>query len=325
MRNKLQQKSASHDSSNSPGNGLNGSCNKPDLKVVMRLYIFIFVLLLTFGSLAQTMHFEIGMIVTQVVLILLPAIVFLQRYRVDMVQFSRLYPLQIKYVPTIVILAASMWALNMIVAAGLVTGLMEYGYEPIAVLDPPATFQEYLMLLLVLSVFAGICEEVLFRGTIMPSMEEHGLVPAIVFSSLLFALFHITFLNLVTTFILGIVMAVVVIKTGSLWGGILYHMLNNFIAATYLYFAGQQEAASEVDPQDYWVLLPLGIIALVGSYFSLRLLQKQSNREPLLKTRKNWLPRGWFSRYFVIAVILFLIMALLEFAIGFNWLGLTEL
>lgn len=217
-----------------------------------------------------------------------------------------------------------MWLLNMIFAVGMVTGLMELGYEPITVLEPPQNLQEYLSYLVVLSVFAGICEEVLFRGAIMPSLEEHGYVPAIVFSSLLFALFHVTFLNLFTTFILGMVMAVVVIKTGSLWGGILYHMLNNFIAATYLYFAGQQETATEVDPQGYLVLLPLLVIAVTGSIMGLRMLQSQSGMEPLLKNRRGWLPRGWFSVAFVAAVILFLIMALLEFAIGFNWLGMAE-
>ena len=319
----LQENSTGADSGSSPGDDLKGGFKKPDLKAAMRLYIVVFILLLSLGSLAQTLHFEIGMIVTQVVLILLPALWFFRRYRVDMVKFSRVRPLQVKFIPTIIFLAIAMWIFNMIIAAGMVTGLMELGYEPIAVLEPPQTFQEYLILVLVLSVFAGICEEVLFRGAIMPSMEGHGLVPAIVFSSLLFALFHITFLNLFSTFILGMVMAVVVIKTGSLWGGVLYHMTNNFIAATYLYIAGQQEAATEIDPRGLLVVLPLFLMALAGSYFGLRLLHNQSKVEPLLKNRRNWLPKGWFSVAFVAAVILFLIMAMLEFAIGFNWIDLN--
>jgi len=63
------------------------------------------------------------------------------------------------------------------------------------------------------------------------------LVPAIIFSSLLFALLHGSLLSLISTFSLGVIMAVIVIKTGSLWGGIIYHMLNNFYAATYLFWA----------------------------------------------------------------------------------------
>lgn len=297
----------------------------PGLKAVMRLYLFIFILLLLIGSVVQTLHFEIGMMVTQVFLILLPALWFWRRYRIDKIKFARLHPLQVKFVPTIIILAASMWVLNMIIASGMVTTLIEFGYEPIVVIEPPQTIQQYLMLVLVLSVFAGICEEILFRGTIMPSMESHGLVPAIVFSSMLFALFHVSFLNLISTFILGMVMAVVVIKTGSLWGGILYHMLNNFIAATYLYIAGRYETASEIDPQYYWLALPLFLLALAGSYFGFSLLQRQSNAEPLFRNRNAWLPRGWFSLLFVLALILFLLMAFLEMAIGFNWFNLNGL
>ena len=302
-----------------------GQSQGPDLKAAMSLYLFIFILLLLIGSVVQTLHFEIGMMVTQVVLILLPALWFWRRHRVDKVKFARLHPLQVKFVPAIIILAVSMWVLNMIIASGMVTALMEFGYEPIVVIEPPQTIQQYLMLVLVLSVFAGICEEVLFRGAIMPSMESHGLVPAIVFSSILFALFHVSFLSLISTFVLGMVMAVVVIKTGSLWAGILYHMLNNFIAATYLYIAGRYETASEIDPQTYWVALPLLLLALAGSYFGFRLLQKQSKVEPLLRNRKAWLPRGWFSLLFVLAVSLFLLMAFLEMAIGFNWFNLNGL
>ncbi len=294
----------------------------PDLRAAMRLYLGIFVLLILIGSFVQVMHFEIGMIITQVFLILLPAIWFWKRYGVDKVKFARLYPLKLKLIPTILVLAGVMWIINMIVAASLVTGLMEIGYEPIAVIEPPQTIIQYLGYVLVLSVFAGICEEVLFRGAIMPSMEERGIVPAIIFSSLLFALFHISFLNLFSTFMLGIVMAVLVIKTGSIWAGIIYHMANNFIAATYLYIAGQHETATEVDFQAMLALIPLLVVAVVAAYFLFRLLHRQTGGRPLLENRKSWLPRGWFSFVFVAALFIFLVMAMLELAVGFGWFDL---
>ncbi len=296
---------------------------KPNLKVVMRLYLLVFLILLVLGSIAQGLSFEIGMIVTQWVFILLPALWFLTRYRVDRFSFVRLRPLKAGFIPVIILLSVSFWLLNMVIAAGLVSGLMELGYEPIMVLEPPETFQNYLVYLFVIAISAGICEEVLFRGTIMPAMEEHGLGPAIVFSSLLFAIFHLSFLNLISTFMLGAVIAVIVIKSGSLWGGVLYHMLNNFYAVTYLYLAGQEEAATEVDPQAYLALIPLFILALGGAYAGLKLLQKNSVVKPLLEDRdRRWFPRGWFSWLLVFSLLLFLIMALLEFAIGFGWFGL---
>ncbi len=294
----------------------------PGLKSIMKFYIVVFVLLIIFGSIFQAAHFEIGMILTQVLVILLPAIWLLRRYNINLAVFARLKPLQLKFLPTIILLTISMWLLNMGIAVMLVSGLMEFGFEPIVVLEPPQTIQEYLGYVIVLSIFAGICEEVLFRGAIMPSLEKYGLVPAIVFSSLLFALFHVSFLNLISTFILGMVMAVIVIKTGSIWGGIVYHMLNNFIAATYLYFVGQQEIAADVEPGSLLELLPIFILALIGSYIGLRLLNRQSDVKPLLQRGEGFLPRGWFSFAFIVAIIMFSVMAIFELAIGFGWFGL---
>ncbi len=297
--------------------------NKPGLKSAMRLYIAVFVLLVIFGSIAQGLHFEFGMLFTQWVVILLPALWLLRRYGVDRVSFSRFRALRLHFVPVIILLSLSFWLLNMVFAVGLVTGLIELGYEPVIVLEPPQTFQSYLFYLLVLAFSAGICEEVLFRGTIMPALEDSGPIPAVVFSSLLFALFHVSFLNLFSTFVLGAVMAVVVIKTGSLWGGVLYHMLNNFYAVTYMFILGNQETSAEIDPQALWGLLPLLILGAVAAFFSLRLLQNRSGQEPLLRAWKgNLLPAGWFGGLIVAGFLIFLIMALLEFAVGFGWFGL---
>jgi membrane protease YdiL (CAAX protease family) len=300
---------------------------KPGLKPAQFLFLAVFLLLIFIGSIAQAWHFEYGMIITQVFIVLLPAVWYWRRYKLNQVQFSRLVPLEKKYLPSIFIMAASFWLLNMIFAGALVLGLMELGFEPIVVIEPPRSFQQYLGYVLVLSVFAGICEEVLFRGTIMPSMESHGLVQAVVYSSLLFAMLHGSLLNLVSTFSLGVIMAVIVIKTGSLWAGIIYHMLNNFIAATYLYLAGQNElaAAVEVDPRGYLVVLPLAALGVAGAWFSLNLLHRQSGAAPLLKNRSGWLPRGWLYWPFIAGLVIYAFMAFFEIAIGFSWINLPGL
>ncbi len=297
---------------------------RPGLKSAQFLFLIVFLLLIFVGSVAQAWHFEYGMIITQVFIVLLPAVWYWRRYKLNQVQFSRLVPLELKYLPSIFVMASSFWLLNMIFAGALILGLMELGFEPIVVIEPPRSLQQYLGYVLVLSVFAGICEEVLFRGTIMPSMESNGLVQAVVYSSLLFAMLHGSLLNLVSTFSLGVIMAVIVIKTGSLWAGIFYHMLNNFIAATYLYLAGQNEmaAAVEVDPRGYLAVLPLVALGLAGAWFSLSLLHRQSGAAPLLKNRSGWLPQGWLYWPFIAGLVIYAFMAFLELAIGFSWINL---
>jgi membrane protease YdiL (CAAX protease family) len=296
---------------------------KPDLKSAQLLFLVVFLLLIIFGSMAQAWHFQYGMIITQLFIILLPALVYWKRFKPAQSSFSRFASLKIKYLPAILIMAVSFWVINMVFATGLVFGLMEIGYEPIVAIEPPQTLQQYLSYIVVLVIFAGICEEVLFRGTIMPAMEDHGLVAAIVYSSLLFALLHVSLLNLVSTFVLGVVMAVIVIKTGSIWGAIIYHMINNFIAATYLYIAGQYETTAEVELQGLLALLPFFILGLVGAWLGLRLLHRQSGSAILLRNGEQWLPKGWFAWPFVVGVILYLFMVLLELAVGFKWIDIS--
>ena len=296
---------------------------KPDLKSALRLYLFVFASLLLLGSYLQALHFEYGMIATQILIILLPAILYWRRFSVDQVAFARLRPLPLKFIPAIIILAASMWLVNIFFAAGLVGGLMELGFQPLVMIEPPTTWQQYLGYVVVLSVFAGICEEVLFRGTIMPALEQHGLIPAIIFSSLLFALLHGSLLSLLSTFSLGVVMAVIVIKTGSLWGGILYHMLNNFYAATYLFWAGNIDVTpTRFELQIYAALIPFLVVGLAGVMIGLRMLNKNSNQESLLENRTSWLPSGWLSWPLYISLLLFLLIAAMEIAIGFGWFEL---
>lgn len=307
--------------------GLPGSLmspgGKPDLKSVLRLYLFVFASLLLLGSYLQALHFEYGMIATQVLIILIPALLYWRCFAVDQVTFARLRPLPLKFVPAIVILAAAMWLVNVFIAAGLVGGLMELGFKPLVMIEPPTTWQQYLGYIVVLSVFAGICEEVLFRGTIMPALEQYGLVPAIIFSSLLFALLHGSLLSLLSTFSLGVIMAVIVVKTGSLWGGIIYHMLNNFYAATYLFWAGSMDATTaRFGLHTYLALLPFLVVGLIGVVIGLRMLHQNSDQPSILVSRKALLPAGWLSWPLSVSVALFLIIAALEIAIGFSWLEL---
>ncbi len=299
--------------------------SKHDIKSVLLLYLLVFAALLLFGSSLQALHFEYGIIATQVFIILLPATLYWRRFPIDHIAVARLGPLPLRFVPAIIILAASMWLVNVFVAAGLVGGLMELGYQPLVMIEPPATWQQYLGYVVVLSVFAGICEEILFRGTIMPALEHYGPIPAIVFSSLLFALLHGSLLSLLSTFSLGVVMAVIVIKTGSLWSGIFYHMLNNFFAATYLYWAGKVDITPVYfELEAYITLLPFLLAGLLGVTTGLRMLHKNSDQPPLLKDRKGWLPAGWPSWPFYFSFVLFLLIAVLEIAIGFSWFDLPS-
>ena len=88
-------------------------------------------------------------------------------------------------------------------------------------------FVFYMINIMILPAFL---EEFLFRGIIMQSLRKIGDKTAIIVSSLLFSLVHANLQQSIATFILGIVIAYFVIKTESLWTGILLHFINNSYA-----------------------------------------------------------------------------------------------
>ena len=87
---------------------------------------------------------------------------------------------------------------------------------------------------LVLFIFVGINEELFFRGFVMTVLKPTGSRAMIVlFSSLLFGVMHlgnpnITFFAVLNIALVGVLFALLFIRTGNLWAPIGYHITWNF-------------------------------------------------------------------------------------------------
>ena len=102
-------------------------------------------------------------------------------------------------------------------------------------------------LLAVALVVAPVIEEVLFRGVMLHRLAvKWGLGPAIVVSSVLFGLLHV---NFVGVGVLGVVMALLYVRTQTLIVPIACHVLNNAVAVSLVILAmltnapGEEQAA----------------------------------------------------------------------------------
>ena len=79
---------------------------------------------------------------------------------------------------------------------------------------------------------APFCEEVFFRGFVFPGLRRKMPVAlAIVTSSLLFAIAHADIGSFAVLLVIGLMLAFVRWRSGSIWPGIVLHMLNNGIGA----------------------------------------------------------------------------------------------
>ncbi len=85
--------------------------------------------------------------------------------------------------------------------------------------------------LLVIAVTPAICEELAFRGFILSGLRHMGHKwGAIVLASLFFGLAHGLLQQSLSACVVGIVIGYVVVKTGSLWPGVLFHFTHNSLS-----------------------------------------------------------------------------------------------
>ena len=105
-----------------------------------------------------------------------------------------------------------------------------------------------------IAVLPGICEEFLFRGMLLSAFEGEGTRRAMVISSLLFMLMHGSLIGAPAEFLLGMIIAALVIYTDSIYAGLIYHTVHN-TATVLLQFMQERLPVTEEIPADYFTAI----------------------------------------------------------------------
>lgn len=90
----------------------------------------------------------------------------------------------------------------------------------------------YFLALFVLAVMPAIGEEIFMRGTVFHGLATRDIWFGVLMSGLFFSLMHANPVQTVHQFGLGVVLAIVVALSGSVWAGVIIHFFNNFISVT---------------------------------------------------------------------------------------------
>lgn len=92
-----------------------------------------------------------------------------------------------------------------------------------------------LLFILIVGIGAPIAEELFFRGLVMRSMEKRfGLGWGVVGSSVVFGATHFQFLQFPALTCAGLVFAWLVVRSDSLWSGVVGHMTFNMVTVVSL-------------------------------------------------------------------------------------------
>ncbi|MCR5485655.1 MAG: CPBP family intramembrane metalloprotease [Clostridiales bacterium] len=128
--------------------------------------------------------------------------------------------------------------------------------------------------LITIAVLPALIEEFSLRFVVMQPLRKYGDKFAIVMSSMVFALMHGNMVQIPFAFIAGVAIAYFVISTGSVWTGVLIHLLNNAYSVVINYMLEVRPTAAETF---YRILLAslftVGVIC--GAVY---LLSKNRNR-----------------------------------------------
>ena len=117
-------------------------------------------------------------------------------------------------------------------AANTITGILGgFGIEVYSPTYASAkTLPEFILTFIAVGITPAIVEEFAFRGVVLGALRRFGDGFAILVSSLVFGLMHRNLSQIPFAFLVGIIMAFAVIKSGSLITSILIHLLNNGIS-----------------------------------------------------------------------------------------------
>ena len=107
--------------------------------------------------------------------------------------------------------------------------LLGFEYRSPQIETPEGVFG-FLLVILSTAVTPALVEEFAMRGIVMGSLRKYGDGFAIIISAILFGLMHCNFMQIPFAFLVGLALAYAVIKTSSIWTGIIIHFINNLLS-----------------------------------------------------------------------------------------------
>lgn len=112
--------------------------------------------------------------------------------------------------------------------------LVSWGLE-LSTIPYNLTMSNYFISLISLCLFPAVCEELLFRGLIMQGFRRYGKWIAIIISSVMFSLFHMSIFQTIYPLLFGLFLGGIMYREENILYSITAHAINNFLSLTFSY------------------------------------------------------------------------------------------
>lgn len=254
----------------------------PYIVIILLLFVFGSIMLLTKNpTLKESSAFDVFNALAPQIGFLIVFLLYNKVCKIDTKKAIK-YNYKIDYISVIIVAVISILAIfGLNYFLEIFTKLFEViNYkQPSSLSLPLDNVWWYIVNVIVLAVFPAICEELIFRGMILEGLKDYGKTKAVIISALLFSLMHTSPLQTIYPFIMGVVLALVVMASNNLVYSIILHFINNFMVITINFISITTGFAFLPKLSILWTTL-IGICAFIVTalvvYYLLRLLKKRN-------------------------------------------------
>lgn len=146
----------------------------------------------------------------------------------------------------------------------------------------PVGFLDLIGAIIVIGIIPAIFEEFILRGIVYGVMAEFNDKAALIFTTVMFALLHASPAGIPGYIFLGIMLVLILRRTGSLYACMLFHLTNNITAVFLLYFNAQLF----YNPVTTLWLFVAGLTGLLLGYMGVSVFTKPKKPVRLIKTKE---------------------------------------
>lgn len=201
-------------------------------------------------------------------------------------------------------LIAIIFAAGMFLGFGFVNGLISSGLEKAGITQSSISLDfngvgSLIVYIISFAVIPAVAEELFFRGLIQNSLSGLKIWQAVLISSISFALYHCSLVQLVYQLIYGAALFVLAYSAKSVFPGILAHFLNNFAVIIFTYFG------LSIDFYNILVIISGLILFAAAGVWTAESLRKNREQKEFNQNPLDFLLAGLFG----VAICLSLIVA----------------
>ena len=209
---------------------------KPSITDGALIYTISLIALIYIGSFMQLYWGTIGLIATEVMILLIP-VLYAIYIKADIKNTFSLRMIKIRYIlGSIIVWFGGYLIIN--ITTQILLSLFPEGADLLQAVNSSVMMDSFIASLVVVALIPAICEEVLFRGFLLSSFKgksKKSKIWAIIIVGILFGIMHLNFIRIVPTAMLGILFAYSALATKSIWTSVFMHFLNNGFSVCVLY------------------------------------------------------------------------------------------